>query len=109
MFFYTKLLLVSLCVITINHNPNARVKADTVPESVEKMSVPTFDRKSNSDRIFYYHGILFLDFKEPGANIDLGDTLKRLLVSIRINVLGILQNGVILLHNNTRPHVAQIL
>lgn len=52
----------------------------------EKMSVPTFDRRSNSDSISYYHGVALLDFKETGVNINAEryeTTLKRLRVIIK--------------------------
>ena len=58
---------------------------------------------------FDYQGVLFLDFKEPGVNINAEryvDSLKRLRVTIKNKRPGKLTNGVILPHGNARPHVA---
>ena len=58
---------------------------------------------------FYYLSVLILDFKEPGVNINTeryADSLKRLRVRIKTKRPGKLTNGVILLHDNARRHVA---
>ena len=60
---------------------------------------------------FDYQGVLLLYFKEPGVSTNserYADSLKRLRVSIKNKRPGKLTNGVILLHDNVRPHVAPV-
>ena len=57
-------------------------------------------------------GVLLLDFKEPGVNLNAeryADSLKRLRASIKNKRLGKLTNGVILMYDNARPRVAQTI
>lgn len=53
-----------LDVVTANQKPIVRqVQTYTIFEG-EKISVPTYLRKSNGDRMFYYHNVLFLTLRD---------------------------------------------
>ena len=61
---------------------------------------------------FDHEGLLLADFKEPGVNITAihyNDTLDKLHTAIKNKRPGMLSRGVILLHDNARPHVAKIV
>lgn len=61
---------------------------------------------------FDHEGLLLADFKEPGVNISAAhykDTLDKLHKAIKAKRPGKLSQGVILLHDNARPHVAKIV
>ena len=60
--------------------------------------------------VFWDHkGVLLVDFMERGTTINAGSycaTLERLRAAIKRKRPGLLTTGVLLLHDNARPHVA---
>ena len=76
-------------------------KFKTVPSAGKVMATVFWDRE----------GVLLLDFMEPGATITSGtycSTLQKLRKAIRRKRQGLLTKGVVLLHDNARPHTAQL-
>ena len=54
-------------------------------------------------------GVLLIEFMEPGTTITSGtycETLKKLRRAIENKRRGMLTSGVVLLHDNARPHTA---
>jgi hypothetical protein len=54
-------------------------------------------------------GVLLIEFMEPGTTITSGtycETLKKLCRAIENKRRGMLTSGVVLLHDNARPHTA---
>lgn len=61
---------------------------------------------------FDHRGPLLLEFKDPHVNINAvrySETLTRLRTAIKNKRPGMLTEGVILLHDNARPHTANII
>lgn len=81
----------SIGVIATSQNPKSEYAVETcIISECEKATFPTFGWKSNSDRIFYYQGMLLADFKEPGVHINGQNPY----VSIKNKRLGNLANGI---------------
>ncbi|XP_063215963.1 histone-lysine N-methyltransferase SETMAR-like [Bacillus rossius redtenbacheri] len=72
----------------------------------------TFSTKKQMATVFWDHqGVLLVDFMEPGTTINAAAycaTLRRLRQSIRNTRRGMLTSGVVLLHDNARPHSAAV-
>lgn len=82
------------------HPSSPRPKKFKTQPSAGKVMVSVF---------FDCHGPLLLDFKEPGQSINAArycQTLTQLRRAIKNKRPGLLTAGVIVLHDNARPHVA---
>jgi hypothetical protein len=56
-----------------------------------------------------HRGVLLVEFMEKGTTINAASycaTLERLKTTIKRKRLGLVTKGVLILHNNARPHVA---
>jgi hypothetical protein len=62
--------------------------------------------------LFDHEGPLLLEFKEPGMSINAqwyGGTLECLCTAIKKKYSGNMTHGIILLHDNTHPHVVDAI
>jgi histone-lysine N-methyltransferase SETMAR len=81
------------------HSPNKPKKFKQTPSNKKLMATLFWDRK----------GILFTECIAPGTTITsdvYSDTLHKLRRSIQNKRHGMLTKGVVLLHDNARPHTA---
>lgn len=72
----------------------------------------TFNNHKIMATVFWDHkGVLLLEFMQPGTTINAEsycETLRRLRRAIQNKRRGLLTSGVVLLHDNARPHSARV-
>jgi hypothetical protein len=81
------------------------VDAHTFTKQVEEVSTNVF-QKTEGNCFLREKGVLMVEFMQQRTTITYCETLKELIWAIKKKRRGMMTSGVVLLHNNTRPHTA---